>query len=207
MLRDLFVSLTGHIVVFGGILFSSTLTAGMKPPQMVTVHRITTVTQQQIAQLQMNASVQEERVSKLPQVQIKEDERLPSQTRRKKQALKQTSSPQESLPGKGQKGSPIQGIQTDTQFEYPDYLLEMQNRIFRNWNFPQLRESLTTTVYFRIARDGRIISIKVEKATRNVRFDRSAWEAVQKSNPFPPLPEEFTEKELGVHFNFIFDHI
>lgn len=207
MLRDLFVSLTGHIVVFGGILFSSTLTAGIKPPKMVNIQPISVVTQQQLEQLQRNTAVQEERITKVPQVQIKEDEKLPRQTRRKKQALKQTSSPQNPQPGKKQKGSQLQGIQTDTEFNYPDYLLEMQTRIFQNWNYSQLRESLTTTVYFRIARDGRIISIKVEKATGNVRFDRSAWEAVQKSSPFPPLPEEFTEKELGVHFNFIFDHI
>ena len=206
MLRDFFVSLTGHIIVFSGLIFSTTLT-GIKPSHMVTVHQIMTVTPQQIAQLQRNATVQEEQVSKAPQVQIKEDEKLPSQARRKRQALKQTSAPQEPKPGKEQIGSQLEGIQTDTEFDYPDYLLEMRYRIFQNWKYPLLKESLTTTVYFRIARNGRIISIKIEKGTRNVRFDQSAWEAIQKSNPFPPLPEEFRENELGVHFNFIFEHI
>ena len=206
LFREFIISLGGHILLFIGFIISTIFTHGT-PTQMISVQPITTVTQQQIEQLQRKDVVREERVSKVPQVQVKKDEVIPKPTRRKKQPIKQPESPEKKQSGKEQKGSQIKGIKTDTEFDYPDYLIELRNRIIENWNYPQAKESLATTVYFRLAQDGRIISIKVEKATGNVRFDRSAWEAVQKSNPFPPLPEGFKENELGVHFNFIFEPI
>ena len=33
----------------------------------------------------------------------------------------------------------------------------------------------------------------------------AAMNAVTKSAPFPPLPEGFSEKELGVHLDFIYE--
>lgn len=203
MLRDIVLSVTGHIVVCGGLIYLSVTAA--KLPELTTVYEVQAVALRQIEQLPVKLTQPEERTSKVPQVQVKRDEQIPKRTRRRKQTVKQTSS-QQAQKGKKKKGSKIKGIKTDTEFDYPDYLIEMRDRIYRNWNYPQLRESLMATVYFRISKDGRILVIKVKKATGNVRFDRSTWAAVQKSNPFSPLPEDFTENELGVHFNFYYDH-
>ena len=203
MLRDIVLSVTGHVVICGGLIYSS-VTAD-KPPELTTVYKVQAVALRQIEQLPAKQTQPEERTSKVPQVQVKRDEQIPKQTRRRKQTAKQTAS-QQAQQGKGKKGSKIKGIQTDTEFDYPDYLIEMRDRIYKNWKYPQLRESLMATVYFRISKDGRILVIQIKKKTGNVRFDRSAWTAVQKSNPFSPLPEDFTEQELGVHFNFYYDH-
>ncbi|MCE5251199.1 TonB family protein [bacterium] len=204
MLRDMLVSITGHIVVFGGVIISSMFHISSTPPSF-TVHQISTVSPQQIQQLLAKSAPKAETKSIVPQVQIKPDERIPNVTRRRKQVAKQTEQASDQKKSDARKGSPVQGIQTDTEFDYPDYLIEMRDRIYINWRYPNLRESLMSTVYFRIAKDGRILSIKVEKSSSNISFDRSAWDAIQKSNPFGPLPENFAHDELGVHFNFIFE--
>ena len=54
-------------------------------------------------------------------------------------------------------------------------------------------------------KDGKIVRVRVEKAAGNIRFDSSAMTAVTKSSPFSPLQEEFEKKELGVHFDFIYN--
>ena len=204
MVREIIVSVTAHMIVFGGLFFQTS--HDIKPPVIKVVHQISAVSPQQVQQLMKQAPSTKQQVSKTPQVQVKPDEVIPKRTRRKKQAAKQTAPAENKKSSGKKKGSKIKGIKTDTEFEHPDYLMEMRDRIFENWRYPQLQQSVMTTVYFRIARDGKVISLKVEKPTGHVRFDRSAWEAVQKSNPFNPLPEEFKEKELGIHFNFYFDY-
>jgi TonB family protein len=206
MWRDIFASLCGHIVVFGGVILSSLFNVKSPAAPTLTIHRITTVTPQQIQSLLAKSSARTEQKTIVPQVQIKPDEQLPNQTRRRKQTVKRIEPDSNQKSGEQKQGSPVQGIKTDTEFEYPDYLIEMRDRIFNNWRYPNLRKSLTTTVYFRIAKEGHILSIKVEKPSGNISYDSSAWDAIQKSNPFGPLPEGYSNDKLGIHFTFIYEH-
>ena len=201
MFRDIFVSLSGHIIVFASLIVSSFF--GVKPSRSVIVQPVTMVTPQQIERLLEQSAVKENIKPKVPQVQIKPDEKMPRKMRRRKQTVKKTEKLQQKTSTKN--GTKLPGIQTDVEVDL-DYLVAMRDKILRNWGYPRLREPLSTTVYFRISKDGNIQSIiKVEKPTGNVRFDRSAYEAIQKSNPFEPLPEEFNESSLGVHINFFYD--
>jgi len=201
MFRDIFVSLTGHIIVFASLIVSSFF--GVKPSRTVIVQPVTMVTPQQIERLLEQSAVKENIKPKVPQVQIKPDEKMPRKMRRRKQTVKKTETLQQKT--STNKGTKLPGIQTDVEVDL-DYLVSMRDRIIQNWGYPRLRESLSTTVYFRISKNGNILGIiKVEKPTGNVRFDRSAYEAIQKSNPFEPLPEELKESGLGVHINFIYD--
>ncbi|MFC1537990.1 TonB C-terminal domain-containing protein [Candidatus Latescibacterota bacterium] len=47
--------------------------------------------------------------------------------------------------------------------------------------------------------------VLIEKPTGNITFDSSAYNAVSESGPFSPLPDDFENENLGVHFDFIYE--
>ena len=198
----------GHAVVLGGMVFPTLLEGNQQ--SYLTVYSVRTVTPQSIERLLEKSSPPGKPKPKIPQVNIKPDTELPRKTRRPKQTVKQTSTQSQkgasdTETGKQSQKSSVTGIKLDTEFDFPDYLIEMRDRIKNNWVPPTLKISLSTKVYFKIGRDGKILRAFVEKRTGNIAYDSSAMNAVTKSAPFPPLPEEFSGKELGVHFEFIYE--
>jgi TonB family protein len=90
-------------------------------------------------------------------------------------------------------------------FEFTYYLLLVRNRIAGNWTPPAgltSSSSCRTVVYFKIARNGQIMDVGVEKSSGVEFFDRSTLRAITLSNPLPPLPLGYTGSRLGVHFGF-----
>ncbi len=209
MWREILYSAIGHVLVLIGLVFPAIL--GRNPEKHLTVYTVRTVTPKAIEHLLEKSASVEKPKRKIPQVIIKQpDRKLPKETRRPKQVIKKkiTSSEISSIGVSKEKKSlktPIKGIELDSKFDYPEYLIEMQKRIKNNWRPPTLKESFTTRVFFKLGKDGKIIRVRVEKATGNIGFDSAAMTAVTKSSPFSPLPEGFEKKELGVHFDFIYD--
>lgn len=201
------ISLIGHIIVVLSVVAASAVT--FTKPKTITVATISTVTPQQISRLlEQSAPVMETPKKNIPQVQVK-DEVMPKKVRRKKQVAKQDktpATPSQKKKSSSSKSKGIQGVRTDAEVDN-DYLVILRDTIFRNWKYPMnLKASVTTTVYFKIQKNGTVSLLKVETPSGNIRIDRSAFEAVKNSNPFPPLPEDFVKNELGVHFNFIYEH-
>ena len=208
MWREIIYSMIGHALVFGGLFFPPFLKG--EPQTHLRVYTIRTVTPQSIEQLLKKSALTGKPRPKIPQVMVEPDRKLPSKTRRPKQIAKLTSTQSEKTStgdktGKQSKKSPVAGIKLDSEFDYPDYLIEMRDRIKNNWQPPTLKTALVTRVYFKLGRDGRIIRAFVEKPTENISFDMTAMNAITKSAPFTPLPEGFSGKELGVHFDFIYE--
>lgn len=85
-------------------------------------------------------------------------------------------------------------------FRFPWYLEQLVTKIERNWR--PTSNTLRSTVYFRIARNGRVSDVKVAEESGNFLFDQAAHRAVEASAPFPPLPEEYDGDYLGVYFDF-----
>jgi TonB family protein len=85
-------------------------------------------------------------------------------------------------------------------FEFPWYLEQLVRKIERNWR--PTSNTLRASVYFRIARNGRISEIEVAEESGNFLFDQSARRAVEASAPMPPLPDEYDGDFLGVYFDF-----
>jgi len=93
----------------------------------------------------------------------------------------------------------------DKNFKFAYYLEIVRETISYNWSPPPVsaaKEGVMTTVYFKIARDGRVSGVKVEEESSYDLFDRSAVRAVNVSSPLPPLPAGFSGRWLGVHFEF-----
>lgn len=85
-------------------------------------------------------------------------------------------------------------------FRFPWYLEQLVRKIERNWR--PSSNTMRTTVYFRIARNGRISDIRIAEESGNFLFDQAARRAVEASAPMPPLPDEYDGDYLGVYFQF-----
>ncbi len=86
-------------------------------------------------------------------------------------------------------------------FNYSYYIAQMLASIGANW-FKPTDQAVNPVLFFRIARDGSISDVRVEKSSGLPFVDRAAQRAVLASSPLPPLPVDFHESSLGVHLKF-----
>lgn len=127
-------------------------------------------------------------------VEKKEEERPPEQK----------EPPKESKEGKSTVESEKVRLDVD-EFPFSYYLALLRSRIQTNWEppvGPATDFSRVATVYFRIQRNGQVTDISIEEGSGDFLFDRAALRAVTLANPLPPLPGDFPEPSLGVHFEF-----
>ncbi|MGE0086561.1 MAG: energy transducer TonB [Desulfococcaceae bacterium] len=84
------------------------------------------------------------------------------------------------------------------------YKAQIIYQIEQNWAFsPSLaggRRDLETVLVIRILPDGHIDEIEFERRSGNNYLDESAYRAVVKSNPLPPLPRGYSEYMQGLVF-------
>lgn len=112
--------------------------------------------------------------------------------------IEEPAAPATQLPGGG---SATVGVDA-ADFTYSYYLVTVQDKIAREWDPPAgVDREIFTVIYFQIERDGRIVRPEVESSSGNPLFDETARRAVQRAI-LPPLPLEFNEERLGVHFQF-----
>lgn len=210
MVRYIVISVVGHILIFVGILVAPLISNRPAPAMpMVTVN---VVTPQSINSLLEKVADVGEPKPKVPQVQVEKEKLIPEPEKRTKkvQTVKRASAETTSkAPDGGKKDADaknqsIQGVATDQKVDI-EYLRVIYNIIRSNWKFPsRIDPSAQSVVFFQIARDGGIIRLVVEKRSNDMAFDRSTYEAVRSSNPFPPLPSNFTNDRLGVHLTFTY---
>ncbi|MGA9209426.1 MAG: energy transducer TonB, partial [Terriglobales bacterium] len=78
--------------------------------------------------------------------------------------------------------------------------------------YPPLRKKGRVAIEFAILKDGSVAGMKLESPSGDVSLDRAAWGGITASNPFPPLPNEFSGQYLLLRFHFYynpdkFDHL
>lgn len=116
------------------------------------------------------------------------------------------------IPGSGVKGS-SPGIIGGTgsgaggSFGVLDiYKAEIYYKIQQNWAYSEQLggkgADTAVVLVIKILRDGEISDIRFEKKSGNRYLDDSAYRAIQKSNPLPPVPEQYdrTYYEVGLRF-------
>jgi protein TonB len=114
------------------------------------------------------------------------------------------------LGGSGQEGTGGSGTGTVAfdagDFPFANYIGRMRRKIAAHWRVPEgsQGEDRTCVVYFRVMRDGSISQAGVEQSSGLFIFDQAAERAVIQASPLPPLPREYGEQYLGVHFTFAF---
>ncbi len=85
--------------------------------------------------------------------------------------------------------------------DFAPYLERIRIEIYRHW-YDVLPESVLPPTYkrgklmieFAILPDGRVAGMKVVAPSGDTALDRAAWGGISLSNPFPPLPSDFTKQ-------------
>ncbi|MFH1755073.1 MAG: TonB family protein [Candidatus Latescibacterota bacterium] len=92
-------------------------------------------------------------------------------------------------------------------FPFAYYIAAMKRKIAAYWRVPGASgtTALYCRVYFRVGKSGGIDSPSVEESSGSFLFDQAALRAVVQSSPLPPLPREFNDDYLGVHFSFAYE--
>ncbi|MGD2272647.1 MAG: cell envelope integrity protein TolA [Desulfobacterales bacterium] len=86
------------------------------------------------------------------------------------------------------------------------YNAEIKYHIQKNWVFSEQfagsNQDLETALAIKVLPSGEITDIWFDKKSGNTHMDDSAYKALIKSNPLPPLPEEFTRPDYTIGFRF-----
>lgn len=109
--------------------------------------------------------------------------------------------------GYGNAGNPgggggAPGIDSIREPDFGPYMRELQRRIKMNWEPPKGNESKRVVLLFKIAKDGRLLSVRVYKSSGLPSADRAALNAVELTAPFRPLPAEFRGGNIDIQFTF-----
>jgi len=115
------------------------------------------------------------------------------------------------VPAPGERPSTGQDVVTLSQpgisFPYPEYLRNIENKIFAQWNHSMFRPGLDVQIAFVIMKDGSVnmSSVETTKSSRNSSYDlnaRAAIEAAANARAFGPLPSGWNGASLPIIFDF-----
>jgi len=101
-------------------------------------------------------------------------------------------------------------IISDTQgVDFGPYLERVVQEVREHWYLaiPESAEMKKgkLAIEFAITRDGQVADMKLTFPSGDVALDRAAWSGISGSNPFPPLPSEFTGPYLALRFRFYYN--
>jgi len=86
------------------------------------------------------------------------------------------------------------------------YLMEVEGAVYERWslNIPKsLRmRAGKLAIAFEITRDGHIENMRLAASSGDAALDCLAWRSITDTNPFPPLPSEFTGQYLPMRIPF-----
>ena len=121
--------------------------------------------------------------------------------------IEKTVTPEETTPEEPADSAPETGeMAFDTaDFPFAHYISRMRRKIAAHWRVPAGSQGeLLCVIYFRVTRDGTVMATAIEQSSGLFMFDQAAQRAVVQSSPMPPLPQEYRDEYLGVHFSFSF---
>jgi len=97
------------------------------------------------------------------------------------------------------------GIFETQGFPLEEYASRIRELVYSNWYIPSnLRDSDGfTTIIFYIDRNGHNFDARIVDSSGNRSLNITALTAIMKSDPFPPLPDGYPGKHIGVKYIFI----
>ncbi len=101
-------------------------------------------------------------------------------------------------------------ILSDTQgVDFGPYLQRILQDVRENWYhlIPESAEMKKgkLAIEFAITKDGKVADMRLVASSGDVALDRPAWGSITASNPFPPLPSDFTGPYLALRFRFYYN--
>ena len=114
--------------------------------------------------------------------------------------------------GTGQRGRQFGALDilSDTQgVDFGPYLERIVQEVRENWYrlIPESAEMKKgkLAIEFAITKDGQLADMRLVATSTDAALDRAAWGGITASNPFPPLPTEFTGPYLTLRFRFYYN--
>ncbi len=101
-------------------------------------------------------------------------------------------------------------VLSDTQgVDFGPYLQRILQEVRENW-YRAIPESAEMkkgklAIEFAITKDGKVADMRLMASSNDVALDRAAWAGISASNPFPPLPSDFTGPYLALRFRFYYN--
>ena len=114
------------------------------------------------------------------------------------------------MPTPGKVGSNLELLSDPMGVDFRPYLIKVLAMVRRNW-FAVIPESVRlgrrgrTVVQFAIDKDGSVPKLVIAVPSGADPLDRAAVAGVSASNPFPPLPGEFTGTQIRLQFTFSYN--
>ncbi len=102
-------------------------------------------------------------------------------------------------------------ILSDTRgVDFGPYLARVVYVVRRNWyavipESARLGQKGRVSLVFEIVKDGSVPELRLVASSGSDALDRAAIASIRASNPFPPLPAEFTGKHLVLQFNYLYN--
>lgn len=96
------------------------------------------------------------------------------------------------------------GVDAMAEPDFGPYIAELQRRIRRNWAPPVEDRSKRVVALFKVSRDGRLLSLRLQQSSGSPAADQAALAAVRASAPFKQLPPNYRGNDIDVQF--IFDY-
>lgn len=148
----------------------------------------------------------EEKKQKVKERQKKEVKEVKKEIKKEDEELPNTKPGSNIDPFNVTSNSGNKGVMFEnTNFKFSYYANSIVKKIRRNWQWASAYRSLRAVIYFKINRDGDVIATKIKESSGNTEFDENATRAIVLSSPFAPLPDAYTEDDLGVYFEFKFN--
>jgi TolA protein len=119
----------------------------------------------------------------------------PEETRQPSAAARETPA---GTAGPGVKGESVAVTTQQQDFKFGYYLNQVRDKISQNWRPPPDAKDAKARVTFSINRSGWVgdANLDTEHSSGTFGFKQAAIRAIRASNPFPPLPEEFSKQTL-----------
>jgi len=96
---------------------------------------------------------------------------------------------------------PVAVTAPEQDFKFSWYLTLVRDKIGRNWRPPPDANDAKAKILFTVNRSGWVdnVNLDTDHSSGTFGFQQAAVRAIRLSNPFPPLPEEFSK--LSVEFS------
>ncbi|HXY10845.1 MAG TPA: TonB family protein [Terriglobales bacterium] len=117
--------------------------------------------------------------------------------------------------GQGNRGRVMgpMDILSDTQgVDFGPYLTRVLHVVKMNWDqlMPEsamMGKKGKVAIVFAILKDGRVAGLQYEQggSSGDIALDRAAYGSITASDPFPPLPPEFTGQYLALRFHYFYN--
>ncbi|MCK9419018.1 MAG: cell envelope integrity protein TolA [Nitrospirae bacterium] len=138
----------------------------------------------------------------IPDLTLKKKTPAPMEQTKSSEATPKKSPAIPSAPAEGPAtaGKKSEGVDVTPRqdFKYSWYIDTVSEKIRQNWNPPPDSINAKARVIFKINRSGWLVAVRLDDDYSNgsFTFKQAAYRAIQASNPFPRLPDEFFQQSL-----------